>query len=390
MKWINFLHFYQPATVSDETIDEVVKSSYQSWADFLNQHPELKITVNFTGCLTERLHNQGYQKLLDQFSKLAKKGQIEFMESAAFHPILPLLPEKEIVKQIQVNSAINKKRFGDIYQPQGFFIPEMAYSDKVARIIKQLGYKYIILDEISLHKKLNKPIDNTLKYKIKNIPSDSAGRGLEVVFRNRKISQSFVPKKLNYLIKHKKLKQDDIIITASDGELYGHHYWHWWPAYTQALKHFSTQTLSEYLNSLKQEKEVKLFDSSWESTEKELKKKIPYAVWSHPKNKIHKKLWCLANFALKLNWENQDDENHFASRLHLEKGLASCTFWWASGRDFMLVSPHAWHSSMVEIGAHELLNSIRSLENISKKNKLKAEKLFSKVRNLIWQKHWKK
>jgi len=412
LNWINILHFYQPPNISQETVDEVVKSSYQSWADFLSKHKNVKVTINLTGCLTERLSNSGHEKLLKQFSKIAARKQIEFLESAAFHPILPLLPEKEIVRQIQINNQINKLCFGKFYRPKGFFLPEMAYSEKAARIIKRMGYKYILLDQISLNGTLKNKIDNNIKYKIKKI-------GLNVVFRNRKISRTFVPETIINILEGREKsiyvnQRSPVsnIITATDGELYGHRYWNWWPAYsylTKTQKHKNTKTnintatspltkelgkvitltVSEYLKSLKQERIVQPVESSWESTSQELKKGIAYALWNHPKNKIHQKLWQLANFALQLNWGNQKDPNYFASRLHLENGLASCTFWWASKKDFKLLSPVAWHPDQVESGARELLSSIRSLEKIDAKFKIKAEKMFNQIRELVWQKHWR-
>ena len=408
MNWINILHFYQPPTSSKEQIDEVVKSSYQPWVDFLNKYKKVKITVNFTGCLTQKLFSLNYKKLLKDFAKIAKRKQIEFLESAAFHPILPLLPEKEIIKQIKINNKINKLHFGKIYKPKGFFLPEMAVSDKVLKIIKKLGYKYIILDEISVKDSDKNKFNNNIKYKTKN--------NLEVIFRNRKISQTFVPETvINLLEKNNgwlnapawsqsvKSQQtgstqrdganalDPTIITATDGELYGHKYWNWYPDYSYLAKNknITTLTASEYLKILKNTQVVSIRDSSWESTEKELKNKIPFALWNHPKNKIHKKLWQFANFVLELNYKNQKDPNHFASRLHLENGLVSCSFWWASSKNFKeMFSPIAWDPSMVEKGAQELLNSVRSLEKINSQDILFAEKLFSEIRNLVWEKHW--
>lgn len=379
--WYNFLHFYQPPIVADEVVHEVVKSSYQPWADFLLQHPECKVTINFTGCLTERLYNLGYEKLLKQFSELAKKGQIEFVATLAFHSIAPLIPEREVIKQIKINNEINKNRFGKVYKPVGFFLPEMAYSDRVGKIISNLGYKYLILDEIA----------NVCPGHAKFACPGHTSYGLKIIFRNRKISQGFVP---DEILKNKeKLKND--LITATDGELYGHRYWNWWPAYTEVLKQLKTETLSDYLISSNpsdesnEAVEIELRECSWESTEQELKNKQPFILWQNKKNKIHEYLWKLADFALELNYKNEKDENHFASRLHLEKGLASCTFWWASDKDFSSVfGPRAWDPSFAERGAQELLNSIRSL-NISSSQKLKAEKLYRKIHELVWKKHWK-
>lgn len=385
LNWINFLHFYQPPIISDEIIGEVVKSSYSSWVKFLNQHQKVKVTLNFSACLTERLFNSKHTAIISDLAKIAQRGQIEFVDSAAFHPILPLLPAKEIIKQIQINRDINSLRFGPIYSPQGFYLPEMAYSSKVAQILKDLGYKYILLDQIAFNGNLDKKIDNSVRYKIKKLD-------LDVVFRDRQISQTFVPETLINKLENNKFFKNESIITATDGELYGHRYWNWWPAYKYLTqkKLVQTLTISEYLDSLSVEQIIDPLKSSWESTQTELENSVPYALWWDPHNRIHQLLWRLAKFALKLNIKNEHDKNHYASRLHLEKGLASCTFWWASGRDFELFSPHAWDPKMVETGAHELLNSIRSLSQIKTVHKIKAEKLFSQIRELIWKKHWRK
>ena len=309
------------------------------------------------------------------------RGQLELVESAAFHPILPLLPKEEIINQIKINHAINTSRFGKVYQPRGFYCPEMAYHPKLAPIIKKMGYQYIILGQISYNGHLL-DIDNHTKYLIGKTE-------LAVVFRNNKISQSFVPHAIIDLY-HQGF--NDTIITATDGELYGHHYSDWLPSYQTAtsVKKITTGTLFEYIESLSKSKIIHPVASSWESSEAELKAQNPFALWQDPKNEIHQNLWALAKLALRLNSTNQKDPNHFASRLHLERGIASCTFWWASAKDFKLFNQPAWSPEEVEKGALELLNSIRSLTKLKPITKIKAEKIFLEIHKLIWTTHWSK
>jgi len=383
MLWLNFLHFYQPPTASDEQIRDIIKSCYQSWADFLLTNKKVKVTVNLTACLTERLFQVGYQKLLNQFACLAERKQIEFVESAAFHPILPLLPDQEIIKQIKINHDINSRHLCPAYQPRGFFPPEMAYSQKLAFILERLKYQYLILDQIALDGTLKTAIDPSVKYKIKKTK-------LTVVFRDRRLSQTFIPEKIQELFSGN-YHNNQILITATDGELYGHRHWNWWPGYQEIIKNkqVQTATLGEYLKNIKKTQEVSLRPSSWESSPSELRAGHPFALWLSPNNKIQKQLWQLANFALELNYQYKKDPNHFASRLHLERGLASCTFWWASGRDFALFDSPAWNPSEIEKGAQELIFSIRSLANVSAKNKIKAELVFSALQKNIWLTHWR-
>ncbi len=384
MLWINFLHIYQPPTLDKELLVKITKGSYSNIVRVLKQNKKHKITLNITGCLTEYLNQVGFTKLIKDISSLVKAGQVELVGTAAFHPLLPLLPTKEVERQIAVNNDINRHYFGSAYKPKGFYLPEMAYSQDVARAIKRAGFEWIILDEIALGGKINNHhLNYTKKYSIKNI-------GLNVIFRNRKISKTFVPKEIRRILKQG--KRPEVVVTATDGELYGHKYLDREEIFNQVLKNkeLKTATISEFFKEKRKEEKVDLVDCSWESTPGELQNKIAYSLWKHPKNKMHEKLWQLANLAIKLNYDNLKDPNHFASRLHMEKGLASCTFWWASGKDFKMFDDPAWSPEEVEKGALELLRSVRALMGVDYKMKIKAEKSFLEIHGLIWTRHWTK
>ncbi|OIO16744.1 hypothetical protein COV56_01010 [Candidatus Kuenenbacteria bacterium CG11_big_fil_rev_8_21_14_0_20_37_9] len=384
MIWINILHIYQPPTLEKELLIKITKEAYLNIVNILKQNSNYKITLNIAGCLTEYLRQLGFNQLIEEIKALVRKGQIEMTGTAAFHPLLPLLPIEEVERQIRVNNDINKRYFGECYQPTGFYLPEMAYSPQVGRAIKRAGFKWIILDEIALDGEINhQRFDYSKKYKIKKL-------GLNVIFRDRKLSRTFVPEAIEKILSKDNLPE--VAVTATDGELYGHKYVDQDRILHRVLrnKNIIAKTVSEFFGIAKIEQKVEVFSSSWESTPAEIQKAIPYALWWHPNNKIHKHLWRLAKFALKANYDNLGDSNHFASRLHMEKGLASCTFWWASGKDFKMFADPAWNPEEVEKGALELLRSVRALAGIPAKIKIKAEKIFLEIHRLMWEKHWKK
>ena len=122
-----------------------------------------------------------------------------------------------------------------------------------------------------------------------------------------------------------------------------------------------------------------------------MKKQEPYALWQKNNNKIQKAIWSLANLAQELSQKHVKAENYHWSRWHLVRGLASCTFWWASGRDFSAnFGPRAWSPDEIERGINELIRSIRSLhDHTTQKTKIKAEKMYLQVQRLIWEKHWR-
>ena len=201
--WINFLHFYQPPTTDNETIIEATEKSYKRIISALKRHKQIKFTLNLSGCLLERLEALGYNSLINDLKHLLASGQIELTGSAAFHPLLALLPDKEIIRQIKLNEKILKKHFGAKFRTKGFFIPEAAYGIRVAKIVKKLNYSWIMLDEISSDLKANK-LNNSRLYIDKN-------SGLKILFRQRQNSKKYAPQVIFKLIK--KLK-DKIVITT--------------------------------------------------------------------------------------------------------------------------------------------------------------------------------
>ena len=147
MLWLNFLHFYQPANIEDYKIKAALDKSYWRLIRLVEEHQNLKMTFNLSGCLLERLAEMKEDSFLRRLKNLVASGQIELTSSAAYHGFLPLLPEAEVISQIKINETILKKHFGAAFKKAGFFLPEMAYSLKVAKIIKSLGYRWLILDE---------------------------------------------------------------------------------------------------------------------------------------------------------------------------------------------------------------------------------------------------
>src|SRR6266498_1278614 len=122
--WAPVLHFYQPPTQFPEVLKRVCRESYRPLIDLLGEFTRSRATVNINGALTEMLLDSGHDDIIEGLKQLAGNGRIELVGSAMYHPILPLLPECEIRRQIALNQTTNQRAFGDAYQPAGFFAPE--------------------------------------------------------------------------------------------------------------------------------------------------------------------------------------------------------------------------------------------------------------------------
>jgi predicted glycosyl hydrolase (DUF1957 family) len=375
--WVNFLHLYQPPTQTKDVVDRIVSETYALLPRLMRQYPDTHLTVNFSGSLLELLETYGYRSLLEEYRELADAGRIELVGSAMYHPILALLPEEEIRRQIGLQTDISRRIFGAAYHPKGFFIPEMAYSRRVADIVRELGFDWIILDEI--HFPSGKP-DAAVRYGI-------TGSDLTVLFRNRSLSKTFPPE---YILEHRRELEDETIIIAHDGELYGH--WHTDDRgyYGRIFTDPEIKMLfaSEYLESLGDVESVEPREASWESVEAELVANEPFILWSAHGNDIHRELWQFAYRVLDIVGSRSGDKHFASARLHADRGMASCAWWWATGAKLGVFGPVSWNPTEIEKGARELLLAVRSLETLPLETRLGTEDAYADLSRSIWRAHW--
>src|SRR3989344_6865081 len=167
MHWANFLHIYQPAEQHPDILEAVTNESYRPILAGLKQNKKARLTLNVNAALVELFDKFNYRDVIDDLRQLGNSGQIEFTSSAKYHAFLPFLNEKEIVRQIKINDETNKFFLGDAYRPKGFFPPEMAYSDNLPPILENLGFEWLIIDEIAYNGDIEK-VNYSKIYQIKN------------------------------------------------------------------------------------------------------------------------------------------------------------------------------------------------------------------------------
>ncbi|MDP3964434.1 MAG: hypothetical protein Q8Q20_02090 [bacterium] len=371
--WFNLFHIYQPPGWSQAVIRKVTHEAYRPLFRELVKDPSLRVTLNMCASLTEQLAKQGQKDVLRNICVCAERGQIEFTGSAAYHPILALLPQKEVRRQIKLNEDINKKYFGEAYAPSGFFIPEMCYSASVAKIVAQMGYDWLILDEIA-HSGVIGRTKFDVGYRHADIP-------VHIIFRNRVISDLFFMTELRSpRAFHKRVKEDSRslpgLITAFDGENLGHHN----PTLLQTWlrlarsSQYTLSTLTDYLATRRRWTSVRPIASSWASREDELREGIPYSLWQYPGNPLHAALWQLTRLAL------ADTDIAHRERSRLDRTLASDQYWWASAMPW-------WSREILLTSAHRL---VRLIERSSRKatHRDKATKLYASFEVMVeeWQK----
>jgi len=379
MLWLNFIHLYQPANSSAARIKEAVEKSYLRLTRLLEEHPDLYFTANISGCLLERLRDEGFTDLLARWRSLVASGRLELLGSAAYHAFLPLLPEREVIYQIKRHEEISEEILGAVVKGGGFFLPEMAYTPALAKLVKAQGYRWLILDEASL------PADISPEAGAAYLDDNS---GLQVLVRQREFSNSYTPDLIQKLLAEE--NPQVLLVTATDAELYGLRHEDPTAELEKIVKFpkLQTETISFFLSKAKPVP-ITFRAASWETQRPDDDKQV-FLVWNDKHNRLHRDLWRLANLALEVGNKYPQDPNYFWYRWHLDRGLASCVFWWASGRDFFHnFGPKAWSPDEVENGLNDLVRAVRSLQNpASRREKLVAEKLVHQIRHHLWRQHW--
>jgi len=366
-------HIYQPPVQIPLVIKQIVNESYRPIIEALRDHPEAKITLNINGTLTEQLHDFGYDNLIGLITTIASRGQIEFTGSGKFHPLLPLIPEPEIKRQINLNDETNQHFFGKLYNPRGFFPPEMAISEEVLKTVKKAGFEWIVMSGIA----------NTLpEFPTNHISIHSSG--LKLLFRDDYISIDCAFDKINNVetfinrLKYKNTSEDMYVILAMDGETFGHHVKHaindFLTPLFQALPHrddVKICTISEIVERFPKGFTQTPRDSSWSTMPYDIATDVPFPLWFDPNNQIHIEQHRFFMYALTLIHlsakyrESMDKEKKQIfdnARNLLDRGIHSCQQWWASRRPF-------YNPDMILRGLNEVLmasvNAKRSiLDNI--------------------------
>ena len=389
--WAQLLHFYQPPTQVPSVLKKICDESYRPLLQVFEEYPSARVTINFNGVLTDMLIDCGHRDIIEGLRSFAENGQLEFIGTGKYHPILPLIPKEEVKRQIDLNAQTNRRAFGKEYAPQGFFPPEMCYSQDLLQPIIKSGYRWIILSGIACPAEW--PMD--VIYKV-----EREGQNLMLFFRDDVLSNriSFQDLEAKEFVAHLEEwqgKRENIyVVTAMDAETYGHHIQGWERTFlakvyeelepsaepleevrqakplagqhtallanNEAAAKIQMVTISQLLDLFPQGQTIEPKPSSWSTTADDMKAGNYYPLWQDEKNEVHRLQWehlgiCieLVNKALECADNEESLQSATIARGLLDRAEHSCQMWWASNRPM-------WDINLIHMG---LLGQLRTVVN---------------------------
>lgn len=222
--------------------EKVAKNCYipttKFWISLCKKYPQLKLTLSFSGTFLEQCleyPEYGYE-VLDLFKTLLKTNQLEILDETYYHSLVFMVDIKEYVDQIMLHREMVKKIFD--YEPTNFRNTELVYDNKIGEIIRNLGYKSILIEDAWWNEKvkqgevdsvfINKPVELS-EYEINYIKSkkiqDKPENYLKLILRDVESSDGimFIDSKPNKLAQSVLTSNKKYIGTFTDYEFLGEH-----------------------------------------------------------------------------------------------------------------------------------------------------------------------
>ena len=147
MKRINLIfgiHCHQPVGNFDSVFQMAYKKSYLPFIQILSRHPSIKMVLHYSGCLLEWIE-QKRPEFIAMLKELVDRGQVEMMTGGFYEPIMPIIPDRDKIGQIEMLTDYIKDRFG--YEARGMWLPERVWEPHLSKPLAEAGIKYVALDD---------------------------------------------------------------------------------------------------------------------------------------------------------------------------------------------------------------------------------------------------
>ena len=109
-------HCHQPIVNFDQVFEEATQKAYDPFLTVLEEHPHIKVTLHYSGCLFDWLKEKK-PHFIRRIAALVAKGSVELLGGGYYEPILPIIPEEDRLGQLSRMSQFLKKTF-DV-EPKG-------------------------------------------------------------------------------------------------------------------------------------------------------------------------------------------------------------------------------------------------------------------------------
>ena len=138
------LHNHQPVGNFGWVFAEVYDRAYRPMIDALERHPDVRLSLHYTGPLLEWLIAER-PDAVDRLGTLIDRGQVEVLGGGHYEPVLASLPERDRVGQLVRMADTLEREFGR--RPRGAWLAERVWEPDLPTALVAGGYEWTILDD---------------------------------------------------------------------------------------------------------------------------------------------------------------------------------------------------------------------------------------------------
>ncbi|MFH2036323.1 MAG: alpha-amylase/4-alpha-glucanotransferase domain-containing protein, partial [Candidatus Zixiibacteriota bacterium] len=138
------IHNHQPVGNFDSVIDEAHNKSYMPFLQLFEQFDKLKLSLHQSGILW-KWQEKRYPEYFDIVQRLLYDDRLEILTGGFFEPILPSIPDRDKLGQIEMLSRYIEGQFG--YDATGLWVTERVWEPHLPSILNQAGVQYVPIDD---------------------------------------------------------------------------------------------------------------------------------------------------------------------------------------------------------------------------------------------------
>ncbi len=135
---------HQPAANFDTVFEQAADRAYLPFLEAAERHPRFRFSLHVSGSLLLWLE-QHRPRAVDRIGEMAERGQTELMGGGFYEPILPAVPERDALGQLERLSDHLERRFGT--RPLGAWLAERVWEGRLPALLERAGFRYTVLDD---------------------------------------------------------------------------------------------------------------------------------------------------------------------------------------------------------------------------------------------------
>jgi len=319
----------------------------------LEARPRLRMEVALCGAVTLSLLRWGEERCLQMLAERAAAGQVSFLTTASFGAFLPLVPEAEASRQLDLCERVNLDALGEVvYRAEGLFPPQLGYSRSVAELALRRGLPRVLADSLAWHG--GAPLPRARHFTLRDRP------GMHVFFVDRGLSEGIARgalcmKEVHHSVAPRASGYAVVRLPPRSLERTG-------PAFLAALAASPSvlpASLDDVLALFPEVEPVEPLASALGTDPAELASGVQFAKWSAPGNELQALLWRLAQIASAEAARLEEGSSGSATlglaalRARLDESLDCAAWRFASGKPELDLG-------RVREGAQRLLCAVRA------------------------------